>query len=297
MTIASGAVSTLHAQPAYCLDRSSRRAARAAVATVATAGNVGLYVYFKQVWWSGEKADHFRFNLDWDQEFRDQDKLGHFYGGYHLARIGREFLNTGCVGGERAAWLAAVYAFAFQFQIEMWDATQAKYGFSPGDLLFNTLGAGYALRQYYRPGLTALKPTISYNPTPAMRACARDKARCGELRGTLDYSGQTYWVSLDMDRLLPHELARAWPGILRVSLGHSITDWIVQEGAAGCPVGGGQCVRRAQRKFVLSLDLDPEKLPGNHPAWKKVKHELSYLHFPSPAIVFTPTTRFEPLYP
>lgn len=287
----------LSAQPEYCRNPTVRRSARVAAATGAVAGNVALFAYFKHVWWSGEKAEGgFRFENDWDQEFRDQDKLGHAYGGYHLARFGRDLLIASCVSRDRAAWLAAAYATAFQLQIEIWDGTQAKYGFSTGDLLFNALGAGYFIGQHFNPALTALKPTISYWPTDAMDACRRDATKCGELRGTLDYAGQTYWISADVERLLPPSLKRAWPGILRLSLGHSVTDWIVVEGSAGCPLGSVQCVRRARRKFVLSLDLDAEKLPGNHPLWRRIKHDLSYYRLPAPALVLTPDLRFEGWY-
>ena len=37
--------------------------------------------------------------------------------------------------------------------------------------------------------------------------------------------------------------------------------------------------------------IDPEKLPGQNQVWRKVKHELSYYHFPAPALRLTPTTK------
>ena len=74
-----------------------------------------------------------------------------------------------------------------------------------------------------------------------------------------------------------------WPGFLRVSVGHSITDWID-------PLTGANI--RAQRKIFLTLDLDAEKLPGNNRIWKTVKRQLGYIHLPSPAIQITPSTEF-----
>jgi hypothetical protein len=70
--------------------------------------------------------------------------------------------------------------------------------------------------------------------------------------------------------------------MLRASLGHSITDYV--DPATGRGLSG-------RREWVLSLDVDPEKLPGNHPLWKRVKHELSYYRFPAPAIVLTPKAK------
>ena len=42
---------------------------------------------------------------------------------------------------------------------------------------------------------------------------------------------------------------------------------------------------------VTGFDIDPEKLPGQNRIWRQVKHELSYYHFPSPALRLTPTTK------
>lgn len=268
---------TVRAQWAEPCDQGKRPATRAVVGTAFVAGNAGLYEYFRRAWWSGKEAD-FHVNNDWGMKFRNQDKLGHALGGYQLARVGAGLLRTACVDDRNAAWWGAAYAAAFQLQIEIWDGMQAKYGFSPPDLLFNTAGAAWAVAQQEQPALRAFKPTFSYARTAALRN-APDGS---ELRPTVDYSGQTYWVSIDVEELLPDGGKRLWPGLLRLSVGRSITDWVD-------PVT--QRTQKAQGKLVLSLDLDPEKLPGDHPLWKSVKHQLSYYHFPAPALVLTPTAR------
>ena len=45
---------------------------------------------------------------------------------------------------------------------------------------------------------------------------------------------------------------------------------------------------RAQRKILLTIDFDPEKLPGDNHIWKTFKRNLSYIHLPSPALQLTP---------
>jgi hypothetical protein len=49
--------------------------------------------------------------------------------------------------------------------------------------------------------------------------------------------------------------------------------------------------QRAKRKILLTLDFDPEKLPGDAPWWKSIKQALSYYHFPAPALQLTPNLR------
>lgn len=214
-------------------------------------GNVvAVYEYFRRAWWSGERADRFRFDWEQTQPFRQADKFGQALGGYQLARAGGGVLGGACVARRRTAWWGGAYASAFQWQIELWDATQAKYGFSPLDVAANTAGSALALAQTYNPALRHLKPASSY----ARSADARNRDRYPpgavgtELRPWVDYAGQTYWLSANPRDVLPAEAARLWPAPVRVPVGRSVTGWID-------PTTGGP--RRARSELVASVDLDP----------------------------------------
>jgi hypothetical protein len=285
MTIArSPADSTAKAlNPGCPLTPPQLRAVRAGVGTGFVAGNAYLYHYFKKAWWSGERAPHFFFHADWDQEFRDQDKFGHMLGGFHLARIGHAALKEACVGEKKAIIWSTAYAALFQLQIEIFDGQFKKYGFSYADMIANTAGQALAVMQEVHPGWRVVKPTFSYHQTRALR----NDIPGSELRPSLDYSGQTYWFSADMSELLPNGAKQYWPSFIRLSAGHSITDW-------KNPTTGA--TQRAQRKILLSLDFDPEKLPGNAPLWRTIKHTLSYYHFPAPALELTPKLHVSPWY-
>jgi Predicted periplasmic lipoprotein (DUF2279) len=250
---------------------------RAGVGGAFVAGNAYLWHFFKKAWWSGEKAPHFFFRSDWDQDFRDQDKFGHMFGGYHLTRLGHDALKYACVSEKKAQITSAAYAEFFQLQIEVFDGHYKKYGFSYADVLANTAGMVFAVAQEKHPSLRAIKPTMSYHQTAALRNRANYAT---ELRPSLDYSGQTYWFSTDVNALLPDDYKRYWPSAVRLSVGHSITDWVRSTDGAEL---------RAKRRLLLSLDLDPEKLPGNNHIWMEIKHQLSYYHFPAPALQLTPS--------
>ena len=75
------------------------------------------------------------------------------------------------------------------------------------------------------PHLQWLEPTISYSQSAAMRNRASFTGP-SELRRSLDYSGQTYWFSTDIRQLLGSRAPRYWPSLLRLSAGHSITDYV-----------------------------------------------------------------------
>src|SRR2546423_1708086 len=274
------------ANPSCPLTPSQVNAVRAGVGSAFVGGNAYLYHYFKKAWWSGTRAKHFFFHADWDQWFRDQDKFGHMFGGYHLARIGYAGLREACVSDKKAIIWSAAYAAAFQLQIEIFDGQFQKYGFSYADMIANTTGQTLAVMQELHPSWRAIKPTFSYHKT---RALTNTEAGLipGELRPSLDYSGQTYWFSADMEQLLPAEAKQYWPSFVRVSVGHSVTDWINPETAAA---------QRGKRKILLSLDFDADKLPGNAPLWRSIKRTLSYYHFPAPALELTPRLHLSPWY-
>lgn len=148
-----------------------------------------------------------------------------------------------------ATWLGAAHAVAVQVQIEIRDGMQTTYGFSPPDLAFNVAGTAYAVAQRRSARLRAIKPTVSYDATDFSRHPERWPAgsQASVAAPNADYAGQTYWLSTDVNALLPQELRPFWPAILRVSVGHSISDWMD-------PVMGEAV--RARRKRVLSVDLD-----------------------------------------
>jgi hypothetical protein len=264
------------------LDGNQLGAVRAGVATAFVGGNAYLYHYFKKAWWSGERSDGFFWNADWDMQFRDQDKFGHMLGGYHLTRIGYAGLRAACVSKTKALVASGIYAALFQLQIEIFDARFVKYGFSYPDVIANTTGQAFAIAQELEPSLKAIKPTFSYRKTRALK----NRAVASELRPSIDYEGQTYWFSADVNRMLPDEAKQYWPSFVRLSVGHSITDWINEQGES----------YRAKRKILVSLDLDPEKLPGNAPIWRSIKHTLSYYRFPAPALQITPNLHLIPWY-
>ena len=133
--------------------------------------------------------------------------------------------------------------------------------------------------QELNPSLRAIKPTVSYQKTRALKNMENGVITAGELRPSLDYSGQTYWFSADMKQLLPDGAKQYWPSFIRLSAGHSVTDWVNPETGA---------VQRGKRTIVLSLDFDPAKRPGHAPWWRSLKHTLGYYRFPAPALELTP---------
>jgi Predicted periplasmic lipoprotein (DUF2279) len=264
----------------------SQKLARDAAGVGLVGGYAALHAYFNREWWSQTPAKHWFVANDWDQVERDEDKFGHFLGGYQLTRVTSELLQAGCVAPSRAAILGALYAWVLQFQIEEWDGTQQIYGFNPSDLVADAGGALYAVAQQHTKVLKYIKPVFSYRPTEAYRR-RNDPGHSGQPRATTDYAGQTYWFSTDVHSLLPDRFKMFWPAFIRLSPGYSITDYV--DPRTGAPV-------RAKRKILLSVDFDPEHLPGDNKVWQTIKHELSFFRIPGPTLQFTPEMKFFSAY-
>lgn len=260
----------------------SQNLARAVAAVGLPSGFAGLHVYFHHAWWSGTPAKNWFVENDWGGFNHDADKFGHFFGGYQLTRISSELLRAGCMQPSRAALWGALYSYAFAFQVKEWDGTQQMYGFNPSDLMFDVAGEVFAVAQQHTKALQAIKPVFSYRPTEAYYT-RNEPGHGGQPRPSTDYSGQTYWFSTDVNALLPDRAKPFWPAIIRFSPGFSITDYIDPRTGAGL---------KAKRRIFVSLDLDPEHLPGDNKVWRTVKHELSFLHIPGPTLQITPGTRF-----
>lgn len=84
------------------------------------------------------------------------------------------------------------------------------------------------------------------------------------------------WLSANVHDLLPDRVAPAWPAAVRLS------------------VGRREFASSNAAEYVLGLDVDASRLPGNHPAWVRTKALLHAVRLPGPALVVGPygTRRF-----
>ncbi|MDX1699419.1 MAG: DUF2279 domain-containing protein [Melioribacteraceae bacterium] len=227
---------------------------------------VGVHIYQANAWWQ-EQGSEFKIENDWKYALWI-DKVGHFYGTVLMAHGLSSGFEAANIDLERSAIYGAIGAFAFETFIEIQDGFGPQWGFSPGDLAFDFLGALYSVGQYYYPTLKHIQPRVSYYPS--------ERYRSGEHKGNVidDYEGQKYWMALRMKELLPDKMSQYWPSFLMISVGMGIRDW---DG-----FGGGK------QDFFIALDFDAETIPLYGPFWQFVKNTLNFIHFPMPGIRITP---------
>jgi Predicted periplasmic lipoprotein (DUF2279) len=227
---------------------------------------VGVHLYQANAWWQ-EQGSTFKVVNDWEYALW-LDKMGHFFGTALMAHGLSAGFEAANVDLERSAIYGAIGAFAFEAFIEIEDGFGPQWGFSPGDLGADFLGALYTVGQYYYPTLKHIQPRVSYFPS--------EKYRNGEHEGNIidDYAGQKYWLGLRMKELLPNSMSEYWPSFLMLSVGMGLRNW---DG-----FGGGK------QDIYIALDFDAETLPLHGPIWQFVKNTLNFIHFPMPGIRITP---------
>jgi hypothetical protein len=127
------------------------------------------------------------------------DKLGHGWANLALARGSSRLLRWGGWPKVPAALIAGGLAAAYFAFIEVKDGYY--YEMSPGDLVFNTLGAALGTAMEIWPRFDELIDLhVEYWPSDEYRAIVRGEAEAeiNTINIAEDYSGQTYLLALHL---------------------------------------------------------------------------------------------------
>jgi hypothetical protein len=241
------------------------------VATIGLAtGSMGAAVFAHQRSRSWvNRQPRFRILNDWEYA-RWADKAGHFVAAAFFTRSYRSSLRWAGLSGDDAllwgagaAWMAMLYA-------EVLDGFGSDYGFSPGDLLFNTLGVAFASGQYAWEPLRAFEMRVGYWPSGLT-----------EKPWFEDYAGQTYWLSVSPAALGATRSVPWFPSWLGVAAGYAARD-------------PDEYLLLQTSVFLVGLDVDLGRIPIRHPAWRALVSVLRYIRIPAPAVRLTQGVRFIP---
>ena len=154
-------------------------------------------VALSQAWYAEQGLSSFRFFND-NPQWKQVDKIGHFYSTYHFSNIGNSLLTkTGLEERKAALWSSAIGA-GLLLPVEILDGFSPEFGFSYGDVIANVAGSAFFLGQQLLWQEQRIKPKFSFHET----ALARQRPAVlgsGLAEEVLkDYNGQTYWFSFDI---------------------------------------------------------------------------------------------------
>lgn len=238
-----------------------------------------VHIYQSQGWWKDNRASfHFQEDLKYGMSV---DKLGHFYGAAAASFLCRKSLLWANVPEIPALWWGSGIALLYQTYLEIEDGF-STWGFDRVDWASDLGGAAYPVAQHYWPFLRSFNFKYSYRPSPLINEPGGSGFKGQKHVMFDDYEGQTLWLSLDVNALLPHSVDRYWPDWLCIAIGY-----------------GARNVATSQpyRVYFLALDFDATKIiPQNTAFLRTLSEALNFIHLPAPAVRISPGTVWYGLY-
>jgi hypothetical protein len=235
------------------------------------AGMAGL----NELWYKNQERQSFKFFND-NPEWKQVDKLGHFYSAFHLSNsTQRAFLWTG-VGEQKSTLIGALAGFALLAPIEIFDGYSKAYGASAGDLIAD---AGGSLLFYGQQSLwheIRITPKFSYHHSKYAVLRSDILGNSTSSRILKDYNGQTLWLSVDVDKFVKG------PKWLNIAAGYGAEEMIYGRDDQNTAYG-----LKPHRQFYLALDPDLTAVRTNNKTVRTLLFLANMIKIPAPTLEFS----------
>ncbi len=240
---------------------------------------VTIHLYQQNGWWKDNRAPfHFQEDLTYGLGV---DKVGHFYGGYLMGYTIQKFLQWSNVSERSAVWIGATGGLLFQTYVEVEDGF-STWGFDRVDFATDVGGAAWLVGRHYIPILQNFELKLSYHSSSLLGTTGGSGFRGQQHLVIDDYEGQTFWMSVKVNNLLPEEMKSYWPDFLCLAVGYGARD-----------IAGAN----PHRVFFLAPDLDMTKvIPSNTSFLKTLGEVLNFIHMPMPAVQISPNAIWYGVY-
>ncbi len=208
------------------------------------------YIYQRDVWYV-EPTTNFH-TVEFAKDMRSwqfMDKIGHFADAYFVSDLSSKLFRWSGLSGNSSVWYGALTGFLWTLQIELSDGFMQGWGWSWGDMIFNTLGSGFfVLQQYFYDELGGLHPKISWHKSDAWKEGRYYRKITAPIE---DYEGITFWLSINPHHYFPDSWKQSYP------------DWLAPLGLA---VGYSSKevasnIRGGYNEVFIGLDIDLRKIP------------------------------------
>ncbi len=238
-----------------------------------------------ELWYSQSGKQDFQWFND-AGEWKQVDKLGHFFSCYYFSYSTSQALRWTGVKPKKSDWIGALTGFAIMVPIEIFDGYSESYGASASDLAANALGAGFFYGQAVLWNEQRIYPKFSFHTTPyaSLRPEVLGENTLSQL--FKDYNGQTYWLSVDMDKFL------RFPKWLNLAVGYGAEGMVYAHDSSNEANG-----YHAYRQFYFALDLDLTAIKTRSKALKSLIFFANMIKIPAPTLEFSSEgTRFHFFY-
>jgi len=227
------------------------------------------------LWYSNSNRQSFRFFND-NPEWKQIDKFGHFYSAFYFSYSMSRALQWSHVPASKADLIGALTGFGVLLPVEIFDGFSDTYGASTGDLIANAAGAAFYLAQTRLWKEPRIIPKFSARLTDY--AALRPNLLGDNLPSRIlkDYNGQTYWLSVDMDKFI------RFPRWLNLAVGYGANDMIYARDDENRAAGFNP-----YRQYYLALDFDPSAIRTRSKVVKTLLFALGMIKIPAPGLEYS----------
>ncbi len=226
--------------------------------------------------------------FDDNPEWLQMDKSGHAFTAYQLNRGFYSSLRWAGYEQNKALLFSSLSSFVVMSSIEMFDAYSSKWGASWGDVVSNIAGTlTFSCQQlFFYKQVVSLKFSSHLTPLAALRPDALGKTIPERI--LKDYNGQTYWLSVNVQDIVS-AFRPAW---LNISLGYSAYNMMYAryneqaENSRQIPYDKLMFDKKPYRRFLVSLDINPDKIKTNRRFIKNTLKVFKVFKLPFPALEF-----------
>lgn len=262
----------------------------------------GAMTALNYAWYSDYPRSRFHTFNDM-HEWQQIDKMGHMMGAYSISNWSYNAYAWSGVKHNRSAFLGALTGWGFQSAIEILDGFSSKWGASPPDILFNTIGSGWFLWQELLWHEQRIRIKISAHQVNYPKGQLQQRA--ADLYGTQlyetflkDYNSINFWLSANIASFNKKQKHARW---VNIAVGYG----------AGGMYGGfdntwfdtqGNFINRNDvpryRRFLISVDADFSKIPTRTRTGRVILGLLNAIKLPAPALEFNTLGQvvFHPCY-
>jgi len=269
------------------------KARKWSIGAASAAAYAGSLVVLNEAWYKNYPKTSFH-SFDDSPEWLQVDKVGHAWTAYHCSRATTAMWRWAGFRGDdynKAILLGSLSGFSYLTVIELLDAHSANWGWSWTDIAANTAGTALFAVQEVR----WREQKIDFKFSSHRKAYPYDRtARAEDLYGSSfperllkDYNAQSYWISVNMNDLVPTWRLPSW---LSIAVGYGadglfggFSNSVYDED--GTPVFIRPDIKR-RRQWYLAPDVDLTKIKTKSSFLRTAFATLNCLKFPAPALEF-----------
>jgi len=184
----------------------------AASIAIVSGSIIGVHIIQYNSWWKDQRGDfHLYDDPDYEKNF---DKYGHTFGGYVGSFFFDEAYSWAGFNKDQSVLLGAASSLLFELYVEIEDGFAHDWGFSQGDLKADMAGAAFYVARNTIPFMKNFDYKWCYIPAPK-----NSDPNAHDVNIIDDYQGQSYWVTANINGLLPRSMQGVVPEWLNLAFG------------------------------------------------------------------------------